>query len=288
MFNRFVWSAVVSLCVVSAISESVADAQQSSPKGYVADVTDTAGTKLTVSAFSLGYTYGYWRSNCIGACGASAESTIVSLPLNEGCGATMVPLSKIRSISGISRSTGKELYQATVTLADGRELKSKFGSFGGQSLRTVRGTSALGDYAVPLEKVSQITFVHEKDSSPLPEEEWGSSDSKATATLTCSDGSTYSLTKAALYAVGDRGTAGSYTEKTLSVKVGESEIKMDFDRVRTLNRSVETGEKFDLSTSTGETIAVLLTDGNRYIGGERDGNFYFVSLTDLKNLTVTR
>jgi hypothetical protein len=76
---------------------------QTAPKGYVAEVVDKSGTKMSVNSSSFGYTYSYTRSNCIGACGASSDGELFFLPINDGCGAWMIPLTEIASITGISK-----------------------------------------------------------------------------------------------------------------------------------------------------------------------------------------
>lgn len=262
------------------------------PGGYVAEVTDTSGTTLTVYGFSFGYRYGYRRANCIGACGATAGSTLQVLPLNEDCGATMVPFSEIRSISQIrARARRRGYLEATIMFDDGREIKTRFGMFGGERLHSLKGQSALGAYSLEIEKTVEIVFQHDRNITPMPEERKpGSDDAKSIVSVECPDGASYSLSNAAFYPIHPNGKVRNTIDTTLSVRIGESEITMDLDRIQSLVLTGDsgTGSMYTLTTTAGEAISVTLADTSKlkYIGGFRDGHFYYVKLTNLKSATV--
>jgi hypothetical protein len=284
---------VLSLVIAPILAPTAAVAQETEmPKGYVAEVTDTSGTKITVYGFSLGYTYSYTRSNCIGMCRASANATLDVLPLNEDCGATMVPFAEIRSISQMSRVPYPRSYEATITFIDGREVRTDFGSFGEQKVSTLQGQSALGAYSLVMPGAAQIVFQHEKNIRPVPEEqEWGSSDAKSNISIECPGGNSYSLSNATLYSLSSNGRVGSSIKKTLVVRVGASEITMDFDRFQHFMRNADStaGSTCTLTTTAGgATDCTSVGEHRDYIGGFKDGHFYYVRLGALKSATVLR
>ena len=287
--SRHAFASISLGLAVLSIGSGHAGTQESAakPKGHVAEVTDKSGTKLTVYGFSFGYTYGYTRSNCAFSCGASADAEMRVLPLNEGCGTTMVPLKEITSISGITSAAYNEPSQATITFVDGRQLKAGFGKFDGRTLREVRGQSPFGPYSLSLDKAAQIVFQPDRNVPPVEEDNWGSAESKATAQVTCPNDAVYSLSAVAAYYEQDNGRV--FTAKTLTVKMGESEIKLEFDRIKAVARKSgsSTDPKFVVTTSTGD--AVDMTFGrNEFVGGYRDGHFFYADMKDLKGLTVSR
>src|SRR5271157_94039 len=172
---------ILGLYSLGSVLCGTAQAQgQPQQTGYFAEVVDKSGNKMTVNSFSFGYTYSYTRSNCIGACGTSGADALYFLALNDACGAWMVPIAELKSISGISQPAYNVPVTATITFSDGHTAKSKFGRFGGSAqLYRVQGKSALGEYSLDISKVMTVTFLHERDVLPLPHEKFGADDSKA-------------------------------------------------------------------------------------------------------------
>lgn len=292
----------ISLAILAAMlvpdgplaSRSPAQEAEAKPKGYVAEITDSSGLKMTVYGISFGYTYRYTQSNCMWNCGAYAESTLTALPLNEGCGTTIIPFSRIQSITDISQVKSMvlgvhyETFRASITFTDGKVLKTAFGSFSGQSVHMLKGQSAFGKYSLGLNKTKQIVFQHEKDILPLPKEEWGNTETKVNATVVCPNGMSHSLSTARLYSVGREGKTNEWLP-SFNVRMGESLIYINLDRLKVLanNPTPDKKNKFTLTTITGDAIEVLI-ESEEYLGGYSNGNFFYVRLKDIKGLSIER
>ena len=238
--------------------------------------------------FSFCYKYSYTISNCIGNCGASSDAELFFLPVNDGCGAWMVPLTDIRLISGIARQKYNDPLTATITFADGRTSKAQVGNFGGDRLTQVRGQSALGKSSLDIEKVGTITILHDRNILPLPDQRFEKPDTTEAMALVCKDGAGYTLANASFLSVGDNGW-NTYRAAVLKVKGGESNIDMESGRLKGLALKPEPNKesKYSLTTSTGDSIDVEFLYPTPYVGGIRDGRFAYVSVKDLKQLTVT-
>jgi len=263
----------------------------------VAEVTDKSGTKVSVRAFSLEYAYSYRMGNCIGACDATGYAPIDLLPLNQVCGATMIPLGEIKSISRIAQDQYNEPYHATVTFIDGREVATKFGDFGGVRLSGLKGEASLGvikgAWSLPLSETVQIVFQHEQNAGEVPTTKWlGADSSKANANVLCQGGVSYSLSKMALFyeVSGDRNGPGVSKALRVMTKLGQSSINtdIDFGLVESITRSPKGSPgEFTLVTTSGQTIPVFFTD-KRFVGGFREGHFYLVPVSELQNFKVER
>lgn len=263
---------------------------QSKPAGYFAEIVDKSGHNMTVNSFSFAYRYSYTLANCIGACGAVADANLYFLPVNDACGAWMFPFTEIRSITDIARPSGDDRTRtATITFSDGRTSKTPIGRFGAyQNLDRVQGESALGKYSLDVEKVSAITFLHDRDVRPLPDEHFAATDAKGAMTLVCKAGAaSYNLANAAFYSLRDNDTIG-YPKRTLKLRVGEPTIEMAVERLKGLSLKSEANNEpqFSLTTSTGDSVEVTFIYPAPFIGGTRDGRFAYVSVNDLKQLTV--
>jgi len=277
----------------AATTQPAAQPSEPAAPGYVAEVTDKSGSKMTVRAFSFGYTYGYTQAFCQFACGASAAAAMDFLPVNDSCGVTLVPLTEIKSVSSISRQSYDKPWAAAITYSDGRTAKVQFGLFGGEEVSRLDGQSALGKYSLQLDKVATIVFIHDQDVPPLAKAAEEVKEANESMNVVCKDGKSHALTRAALLEVGDSGRVYGATE-SLKVRAGDSEITMEWSRIKALTRKPEPNEddKFSLTTTSGDRIDVALLGetrlGTPYVGGWLDGRFYYVKLADLKELTVTR
>jgi hypothetical protein len=265
-----------------------AQGQADKTAGYAAEVSDKSGSKMLVSGFTFGYSYSYTRSNCMFACGESSDTTLNALPLNDGCGVTLTPLAQITSLTGIAPVASGSGFLGTVTFADGRAVKSRFGSFGGHTIYQVLGQSVLGKYSVTVAQLSRIVFQHDRDVAPLPEVKWGSSEAgKSSMSLVCKEGASIALTGARFYTTNSNGSPSG--SQGIKIRVGESTIDMPSERLKALARKPEPNKenRYTLTTATGDSVDVQL-QGEPYVGGDRDGRFFYVSLDELKELTVSR
>jgi hypothetical protein len=175
----------------------------------------------------------------------------------------------------------------------------KFGSFYKWVLKDVKGRATLGDFSLPLEKVSKIVFRHEDNRNYLSKDSefWGCSKGGLRVRILCrSGGDPINLNHVYLYEPSDRGLAGrrydeSYIEK-LKVKVGEAEYQVPTSKIYRIQLIKE--DKKDSSTKypiifatrDGQEVrGILLENENKYLGGyTEDGYFYYEQLIDLARI----
>ncbi len=253
------------------------------PEGYSAEVVDTKGSIMEVFGLSFEYNYSYTRSNCIGWCSASSDTTLTVLPLNQECGATLLPLTNITSISDISD------HRANITFVDGKVTKSKFGYFGDENIDNVTGQTVLGNYTLSLDKTAKIVFHHEKDIPPLSKYEYGESKSNLGANIVCRIGNPISLVKVWIYELRSNGTPrDNNPTSVIKIKVGEAENNIDLSKIsKIIINEEKDNNPILLTTKSGNTITADLIDDN-YLGGyTKDGWFFYVKLKDLKEISLT-
>jgi hypothetical protein len=221
-------------------------------------------------------------------CWESIAATLYLLPVNDGCGVWMAPLTEIRTIA-IPRSSDNKPYIATITFVDGQTLKAQIGEFGGRRVSRVRGLSALGKYALDVDKVATITLLHERHVLPLPNQTIppASANQAPTLTVTCKNGASYALGNANFYAVRDDGLPAE-PRAALDIRVGESTIEMESGRFKAFSLKGESNKdaKYLLTTSTGDSVEIQITK-SQYVGGTRSGRFAYVGLDELRQLAVT-
>jgi hypothetical protein len=272
------------LCIVITCEPVIAQAKA---PVYAAEITDKGGTKMTIKEVSFGYDYSYRRANCSWACTATGRAKVPFVPLNDTCGVAMIPLTEIASIELSTKPADGAQHRGTVTFTDGRIIESKFGRFGGESIEAIEGVSAIGDYSLPIAKVARVVFQHAADSLAA-ESQWGSAKAAKTASFTCLNGMNQTLTKTGFYGVGDDGKVQSYEQSKVELRVGDSTISMDVSRLKSLVRASEPNKesKYTLTTIAGDAIETTLRDGT-YLGGMRGTHFFYIPLSELRELQLS-
>jgi hypothetical protein len=248
----------------------VEESSWAKPSGYVAEVVEKDGTVSEVYGLKMYFSY-------------SNDSPFIDLPVNPGCGTTLIPFKEIISITNII--TTRNSKKGTITFIDGNVLDAEICT--DVDLDDVKGVTQSGKYKKEFKKISKILFNQDKYIDPKSKYKWGKKLGNLKATITCTSGYQTNLTHVFLYSSPER----SYSKANLKLEIqmGEADNSVDLNKIVEIAKVNNKKDEAIMKTKSGASVRVKLRWASiRYLGGKNEeGLFYFVSLEDLNKINFT-
>lgn len=259
---------------------------------FVVQCADRSGTTFEVSEFVFNFGYSYPTPGWIGKTSTQADNPRTFIPFSYHGFVSTIPFGEITTVEFVDAPPKKETWNwepsISVELRDGSTLTGGFGKYG-EHTQQFRGNSELGKFALDIRKVKKIAFQHKtggytkrtpgkntnmKSDYVLTIQTWN--DKK----LTINNGFVFRL---------DDGYKYENVSTAFGLKIGESEQRVTFDKVKELAFTMQDKVEAKLITVSGKIFPASITGHGLYIGGniEKFGSGW-IDLKKVRTLSVTK
>ena len=248
------------------------------PPSFFVICTDRAGVTMEVSSFSYNFVaYDYPTPGWIGKTTYERDNPRMFLPFEYKEAVVAIPFADIDTIRFTDDEPeegawkwGKWKPTLSIKLRDRSTLTGKLAKWGEYAERFT-GETEFGKFSLPVEKVRQIAFDHERSKKaprvgPSKDNIKGDLNSEYTISIKTWQGDQVTLLNGCQFLLGD-GHKWIELKTEFDVQIGESTNIVSFDKIKSVQFQEKGKPEAQLTTTSGKTIEVSLPLGNSCLGG---------------------
>jgi hypothetical protein len=240
---------------------------------FKAKCTDRAGTTFEVRNLVFNYCYNYPSSAWTNTWLQDKDNPCHFMPFNQDGFMVTINFDAIQTIEFVDDPPSGITYSwkplVKVTMRDDKAIKGLWGDYG-EFGHELRGEAELGRFALAVEKVKKVEFEHtgeyvvKRPSSKKPK--YGSEYTFTVRTwdnkeLVIGNGFLFKLHRGHYYRDEDVTTS-------FGLKVGESDQKVSFDKIKSLVFKEKDKPDAELiTTDSGKSVKVSVIGNGLYLGG---------------------